>query len=33
MGSPDEELFAFIDKLERPIGTYLYGLRMYETLL
>ncbi len=32
-GAPDEELFAFINELERPIGTYLYGRRMYETMV
>jgi dihydrofolate reductase len=30
--APDEELHAFINDLERPVGTYLYGRRMYETL-
>jgi len=30
---PDEEVFAFVNDLERPIGTYLYGRRMYETML
>jgi dihydrofolate reductase len=29
---PDEELFRFVNDLERPIGTHLYGRRMYETL-
>jgi dihydrofolate reductase len=32
-GAPDEEVFAFINDLERPVGTYLYGRRMYEVLL
>jgi dihydrofolate reductase len=32
-GKPDDELFAFINDLERPIGTYLYGRRMYETMV
>ena len=32
-GEPDEELFCFINDLERPVGTYLYGRRMYETML
>ncbi len=32
-GAPDEEVHAFINDLERPIGTYLYGRRMYETML
>lgn len=30
---PDEEVHAFINDLERPIGTYLYGRSMYETML
>jgi len=30
--TPDEELHAFVNELERPIGTYLYGRRMYETM-
>jgi len=30
---PDEEVFSFIRELERPAGTYLYGRRMYETML
>jgi dihydrofolate reductase len=30
---PDEEVFSFLNALERPIGTYLYGRRMYETLV
>ena len=29
---PDEELHAFVNDMERPIGTYLYGRRMYETM-
>jgi dihydrofolate reductase len=29
---PDEELHAFVNDVERPIGTYLYGRRMYETM-
>ncbi len=29
---PDEEVFTFVNVLERPIGTYLYGRRMYETM-
>ncbi len=31
--APDEEVHAFINELERPVGTYLYGRRMYETLV
>jgi dihydrofolate reductase len=30
--TPDEEAFAFINDLERSIGTYLYGRKMYETM-
>jgi dihydrofolate reductase len=29
---PDEEVFAFVNDLERGVGTYLYGRRMYETM-
>ena len=29
---PDEEVFAFINELERPIGTYLYGRKNYQTM-
>ncbi len=32
-GAPDEEMLSFINDLERPIGTYLYGRRMYETMV
>jgi dihydrofolate reductase len=31
--APDEEVHAFVNDLERDIGTYLYGRRMYETML
>ncbi len=31
--APDHEVHAFVNDLERPIGTYLYGRRMYETML
>jgi dihydrofolate reductase len=31
--APDEELHAFANDLERPIGTHLYGRRMYETMV
>ncbi|WP_236794195.1 dihydrofolate reductase family protein [Amycolatopsis sp. GM8] len=31
--APDEEVHAFVNELERPIGTYLYGRRMYETMM
>jgi dihydrofolate reductase len=30
---PDDEVHAFVNELERPIGTYLYGRRMYETMV
>jgi dihydrofolate reductase len=30
--APDEEVHAFVNELERPAGTYLYGRRMYETM-
>jgi dihydrofolate reductase len=30
--APDEEVHSFVNELERPIGTYLYGRRMYEVL-
>ncbi len=29
---PDEEVHAFINDLERSVGTHLYGRRMYETM-
>jgi dihydrofolate reductase len=30
--APDEEVHAFVNDQERPVGTYLYGRRMYETM-
>jgi dihydrofolate reductase len=30
---PDEEVHAFINDLVRPVGTYLYGRRMYEMMV
>jgi dihydrofolate reductase len=30
---PDEEVHKFANDLERPIGTYLYGRRLYETMV
>jgi dihydrofolate reductase len=30
---PDEEVHTFINDLERPISTYLYGRRIYETMV
>jgi dihydrofolate reductase len=29
---PDEEVHSFVNDLERPAGTYLYGRRMYDTM-
>jgi len=29
---PDAEVHAFVNELERPVGTHLYGRRMYETM-
>ena len=31
--APDEEVSAFVNDLERPIGTSLYGRRMYEVMV
>src|SRR6476661_572042 len=31
--APDDEVHAFVNDLERPIGTHLYGRRMYETMV
>ena len=31
--APDEELHSFVNDLERPVGTYLYGRRMYEVMV
>ena len=30
--APDKEVHAFVNDLERPIGTYLYGRRMYDVM-
>ena len=30
--APTDEVFTFITDLVRPVGTYLYGRRMYETM-
>jgi dihydrofolate reductase len=30
--APGEEVHRFVNDLERPVGTYLYGRRMYETM-
>jgi dihydrofolate reductase len=29
---PSAEVHAFVNELERPVGTHLYGRRMYETM-
>ena len=31
--APDEEVHAFVNDIERPVGTHLYGRRMYETMV
>jgi dihydrofolate reductase len=31
--APDDEVHAFVNDLMRPVGTYLYGRRMYETMV
>jgi dihydrofolate reductase len=31
-GQPDEEVHTFVNDLQRPVGTYLYGRRMYEVM-
>ena len=31
--APDEEVHQYVNDLERPIGTYLYGRRMYEVMV
>jgi len=31
--APSEEAHAFVNELEAPVGTYLYGRRMYETMV
>lgn len=31
--APDEEVHASVNDLERPIGTYLYGRRMYDVMV
>ena len=30
---PDEQVHALVNELERPVGTHLYGRRMYEVLV
>ena len=31
--APDEEVHTFVNDLQRPLGTYLYGRRMYEVMV
>jgi dihydrofolate reductase len=31
--APDEEVHSFVNDLERPVGTYLFGRRMYEIMV
>src|SRR5437762_1800495 len=31
--APDDEVHALVNDLERSVGTYLYGRRMYETMV
>jgi len=31
--APDDEVHGFVNDLERGVGTYLYGRRMYETMV
>jgi dihydrofolate reductase len=31
--APDEEVHRFVNDLERPVGTYLYGRGMYEVMV
>jgi dihydrofolate reductase len=31
--APDDEVHAFVNDLERPVGTYLYGRRMYDVMV
>jgi dihydrofolate reductase len=30
--APDDEVFRFVSDLLRPVGTYLFGRRLYETM-
>jgi dihydrofolate reductase len=30
---PDDEVFGFVNDFERPVGTYLYGRRLYEEMV
>jgi len=31
--APEEEVHTFVNDLQRPLGTYLYGRRMYEVMV
>jgi dihydrofolate reductase len=31
--APDEEVHSYVNDLERPVSTYLYGRRMYEVMV
>ena len=31
--APEEEVHRFVNELERAVGTYLYGRRMYDTMV
>src|SRR6266567_6741032 len=31
--APNEEVHKFVNDVERPVGTYLYGRRMYEVMV
>jgi dihydrofolate reductase len=31
--APDEDVHSFVNDLERPVGTYLYGRRIYKTMV
>src|SRR5207249_3139880 len=31
--APDEEVHAFVNDLERSVGSYLYGRKLYETMV
>lgn len=32
-GAPDEEVHSFVNDMVRPVGAYLYGRRMYDTMV
>lgn len=32
-GEPDTEVHSFVNELQRPVGTYLYGRKMYEVMV